>query len=179
MLHKPAKLHPPQTTFPAMLQPPQCSLHHACQAPQRLHLTLQCPMASCPGMATLTLAGLCVLWLPSTASSSGNHHKPAKPQPPQTTTCLALPQPPAQGPPHLVHNAESVFDLAVPHGMPRAGHSHTGRALCAVVAECCLLLWNSPPQTGKTATPENHPPGPAAAPNAGPFMPTSHCRGCI
>ena len=36
--------------------------------------------------------------------------------------------------------AEAAFDLAVPHGMLRAGHSHTGRALCAVVAECCLLL---------------------------------------
>ena len=30
----------------------------------------------------------------------------------------------------LLHTAEAAFDLAVPHGMPRAGHSHTGRALC-------------------------------------------------
>ena len=45
-----------------------------------------------------------------------------------------------QAPPHLLHKAEAPFVLAVPHGMPRAGHSHAGRALWAMVDECCLLL---------------------------------------
>ena len=76
------------------------------------------------------------------------------PQPPQTTPCTAaLPSPPVQAPPLLLHTAEATFDLAVPHGMPRAGHSHTGRALCAVVAECCLLLWTAP-QTQQQRYPE-------------------------
>ena len=140
-------------------------------------MTLQCPMA-CPGLATHALAGLCALWLPSAASSSGTLPKPGKNAPPQTTCTAPLPQPPVQAPPPLLHTAEAAFDLAVPHGMPRAGHSHTGRALCAVVAECCLLLWKSP-QTGKTATPTNHLPGPAAAPSAGPTTPAAHSRGCI
>jgi len=47
---------------------------------------------------------------------------------------------------------KAAFDLAVALNVARAGHPHTGRALCAVVAECCLLLWTAP-QTGKTATP--------------------------
>ena len=63
----------------------------------------------------------------------------AKPQPPQTTS-TAWPQQPVQAPPHLLHTAEAALDLAVPHGMPRAGHSHNGRPLCAVVAEHCLLI---------------------------------------
>ena len=46
------------------------------------HLTLQYSIA-CPGLATRTLAGLCALWLPSTASSSGNLNQPAKPLPQQ------------------------------------------------------------------------------------------------
>ena len=57
----------------------------------------------------------------------------------QTTTCPALPQPPVQAPPDdLLTTAQGPFDLAVAQGMPRAGHSHTGRALCAVVAEHSL-----------------------------------------
>ena len=52
------------------------------------------------------------------------------------TTCPALPQPPVQAPPHLLHTSESKLDLAVPHRTPRAGHSHTARALCAAVAAC-------------------------------------------
>ena len=139
-----------------------CRLLIASCTLQRLYLTLQCSMA-CPGLATRTLAELCALCLPSAASSSGNNlHKPAKPQPPQTTR-PALPQPLVQAPPILLHRTAGVFDLAVPHGMPSAGHSHTGRALCAVVAECCLLLWK-PPQSGKTATPTNHLPSLATAP---------------
>ena len=123
---------------------------------------------ACPGLATHTLAGLCALWLPVAASSSGNiHHKLAKPQPPQTIR-PALPQPPAQAPSLLLHSAESAFDLAVPHGMPRAGHSHTGRALCAVVAECCLLLWKSPlsakPQPPQTTCRAALPQPPVQAP---------------
>ena len=154
---------------------PQCRPVHNCCLPQRLHLILQYPMA-CPGLATHTLAGLCTLCLPSAASSSGNLHKPAKLQPPRTT-CPALPQPPV-APQHLLHTADAVFNLAVPHGMPRAGHSLTGRALCAVVAECCILLWK-PSQNSRTAPPTNHPPSRAAAPSAGPVTPTAHCKNCI
>ena len=47
----------------------QCRPHSACCTLQRLHLTLQCPMA-CPGLANDTPAGLCVPWLPSGASTS-------------------------------------------------------------------------------------------------------------
>ena len=88
--------------------------------------------------------------------------------------------PSAGSPPHLLHTAEAASDFGVPNYMPRrTGHSHTGRALCAVVAECCLLLWK-PPQTGKTATPTNHLlPSPGAAPSAGSTTPAEHCRGCI
>ena len=89
---------------------------------------------ACPGLATHTLAGLCVLWLPSKASSNEQLKKMAKPHP-----CPALPQPPEQAQPHLLHIAEAVFDLAVPHGMFRAGHTHTGRALCTVAGKQHLL----------------------------------------
>ena len=156
---------------------PQCRPHHTCCKLQRLHLILQCPV-TCPGLATYTLAGLCSLWLPSAASSSGNLNNPAKPQNPQTT-CPALPQPPVQAPPYLASTAEAAFDLTVPHKITGAGHSHTGRTLCAVVTECCLLLWKSP-QTGTTASPTNHLPSrPAAALSAGSTTPSRHCRGCI
>ena len=63
-----------------------------------------------------------------------------KPEATQTTCTAALRQPPVQAPPDLLTTAQGAFDLAVAKDMPRAGHSHTGRALCAVVAECCLLL---------------------------------------
>ena len=209
-------------------------------------MTLQCPMA-CPGLATLTLAGLCALWLPSAASSCGNLHTPAKPptnhlpspaaapsaspttpalrcrdyiwpcsapwyaqgwplthwqgsvgngcqllpppleisthrqnRNPHKTTCPALPQPPVQAPTDLLHTSEVAFDLAVPHGMPRASYSHTGRAQCAMSAECCLLLLWKSPHTGKTAPPTYHLPSPAAAPSsADPTTSSAHCRGCI
>ena len=131
----------------------------------------------CPGLATHTLAGLCALWLVIAASSSGNFHKPAKPHPQQTTCTAPLPLPPVQAPSHLLHIVETAFDLAVPHGMSRAGHPRTGRALCAVVAECCLLLWNSP--RAKLQPPTSHLPGPAAGPSAGPTTPAAHSRGCI
>ena len=143
----------------------QCTLHHTCCTLQRLHLTLQRPIA-CPGLATHTLAGLCALWLRNAASSSGNLHKAGKPQPPQTTCCPALQQTPVQAPPHLLSTVEASFDHIVFGGMPRAYYSHTGRALCDVVAECCLLFWKSP-QTGKTAPHINHLPSPATALNAG------------
>ena len=113
-----------------------------CCTLQRLHLTLQWPMA-CSGLATHKLARICEPWLPNAASSTGNLHKPAKPQPPQTT-CPALPQPPVQSRPHLMHTIDAEFDLAVAHSICRAGHSHTNGVMCAVVAECCLLLEKSP-----------------------------------
>ena len=61
-----------------------------------------------------------------------------KPEEASQTTCTALPQPPVQAPPDLLTTAQGAFDLAVAQGMPRAGHSHTGGALCAVVAEHSL-----------------------------------------
>ena len=121
----------------------QCRLHCSCCIPQRVHLTWQWSMA-CPGLATHTLVGLCALWLASAASSSGNLHKPGKTQPPQNTCGPALWQPPVPAQPHLLRPAKPAFDPTVPHGRPRAGHSHTGRALYAVVAECYLLVWKSP-----------------------------------
>ena len=155
-----------------------CRLQHICCALQWLHLTLQWPMA-CSGQAIHALAGLCALWLASGASTDAKVQHSAKPQPPQST-CPARPQHTVQAPPQLLHTAEAAFDLEVALCMPRAGHSHTGRALCAVVVECCLLLWNSPQQTGKTASPTNHlPPTPAAVPSAGSTTPAAHCRGCM
>ena len=115
----------------------QCSLYHTCCTLQSLSFSLQCPMA-CPGLATHTLGGpLCAQWLPSTASIAEQLQILAKPQPSQTT-CTGLPQHPVQAPPNLLSTAEAAFDLPVAHGMPRAGYTHTGRALCAVVAEHSL-----------------------------------------
>ena len=95
---------------------------------------------ACPGLATHTLAGLCAQWLLSSTSSPENLHKSSTPQPPQIT-CPAKPRYPVEAPSHLLYSADAAFDLEVHHGIPRAGHSHTGRALCAVVADCCLLLY--------------------------------------
>ncbi len=126
-LHKPAKPRPQQTTCPSLPQPPVQApllLLHTAEAA----FDLAVPQA-CQGLANLTLARLCALWLPSAASSSETLHKQVKPQPPQTT-CTALPQPPVPTPPHLLRPATPTFDLSVHHhGMPRAGPSHTGRAL--------------------------------------------------
>ena len=154
---------------------PQCRPHQSCGTQQSLHLTLQCPTEG-PGLATHTLAGLCALWLPS-AWSSGQLHKPVKPQPAQAT-CPARPQAPVQAPPRLQHIAEATFEPAVPHDMPRAGHSHTARALCAVVAEQRLHIYKTL-ASSKTTTPTSHLPGPAAGPSAGPTTPDAHSRGCI
>ena len=54
------------------------------------------------------------------------------------TTCTAVPQPPVQDLSDLLVTKQGAFDLAVAQGMPRAGHSHTGGALCAGVAEQSL-----------------------------------------
>ena len=116
----------------------QYKLHRTCCTLQSLHLTLQWPMA-CPGLAAHTLAGLCVLWLPSGASFTEKLEKAAKPQPAPQTTCPALRQHPASTQPHLLRTAESAFDLAVAQDIPRAGHTHIGRAVCAVVGEQRLL----------------------------------------
>ena len=114
---------------------------------------MQCPMA-CPGLATHTLAGLCALWLPSGAYLAEKLQKAAKPHQPPQTTCPARQQHPVQAPPLLLHTTETAFDLAVSHGIPRAGHSHTGRAVCPVVAEQRLLSRKThkaaKPQTPKT-----------------------------
>ena len=163
---------PPSRPAAALTSGPTKPAAHSRGCP----LTLQCTMA-CPGLTTCTLAGLSALWLPSAASSLGNLHKPAKPQPPQST-CPALPQHPVQAPPRLADTAEAAVDFAVLHGMLRASHSHSSRAQCPVVAECCLLLWKSP-QTGDTPPPTNHLHSPAAGPSAGPTKPAAHSRGCI
>ena len=63
------QIHNPHKTLAWPCHSPWCQTIQNCCTLQRLHLTLQCPTA-CPGLATHTLAGLCVLWLPSAASSS-------------------------------------------------------------------------------------------------------------
>ena len=85
----------------------QCRLHQTCCTQQRLHLTLQWPM-TCPRLATHTLAGLCALWLSSSASTSGKLQRPAKPHTPKHH----LPSPSQhtlQDPPHLLHTAIIAF----------------------------------------------------------------------
>ena len=155
----------------------QCRLCHTCCTLQRLHLILQCPVA-CPGLATHTLAGLCVLCLLSSDSTtSGKLQHSVTPHDPQTT-CPAKPQYPVQAPPYLLHTAGAAFELAVAHGMPMAGHSPIGRALCAVVAEWCLHNTCNTLAFSKTTIPTNHLPSPAAAPSAGSTTPAAHCRGC-
>jgi len=62
--------------------------------------------------------------------------------------------------------------------MPRAGQSHSGRALCTVVAEWRLHSWKTP-AFSKTATPTNHLPSLTTAPSAGSTTPGAHCSGCI
>ena len=53
----------------------------------------------------------------------------------QEASCRAVPQPPVQAPPDPLTTAQGEFDLAVAQDIRRAGHSHTGGDLCAVVAE--------------------------------------------
>ena len=106
-------------------------------------------------VTTRTLAGLCALWLPRGASTSGNKLlQSAKLQPPSTTYPARPPQRPVQGPQHLLHTVEAAFELALIHVMSRAGYSHTSRALCPVVVEQRLHICKSlasakphPPQT--------------------------------
>ena len=152
------------------------NFQHTCQPLQALSLTKQQSMA-CPGLAIHKMAELCVLWLPNGTSSLGNLLHSAKPHPPQSTFPAQL-QPQVQAPPHLLHTAEAAFDLALTHGIPKAGHSHAGGTLCTVVAKCHLLLWKSP-QTRKIATHKKYLPSPAAAPSASPTTPAKHSRGCI
>ena len=150
---------------------PQCRFSRTCCILQRVHLTLKCPMV-CPGLATHTLAGPCAMCLPSAASSSGTlPHTPPKLQPPQTT-CSALPQPPVQDKLHLLRTAEAAFDLAVPHGMLRADHSHTGRVVrldCQVMPPSLEISTNqqncNPPQ-------KNQLPSAPAAPSSSSTTPS-------
>jgi len=84
------------------------------------------------GGHSLTGRALCAVVAEQHLHICGKLQYLAKPQPPQTTY-PARPQHPVQALPHLLHTVEPAFDLAVAQGMPGAGHSHTGRALCAVV----------------------------------------------
>ena len=141
-LQETAKPQPPQTTCPDRLRHPmhapylllnpEFTFDHAVPhgIPRAVHKRT--------GRA---LYKFCLLG--GASSTIKLQQKAAKPQPPQTT-CPDLLQHPVQASPHLLHTVEAAFDLAVANGMPRAGHSHTGRALCTVVAECCLLHWKSP-----------------------------------
>ena len=82
-------------------------------------------------------------------SSSGVFTKPmVKPQPPQTNCPALLPQHPAQAQPHLFHARKTAFYLAVAYGKPRTGHSHTGKALCAVVGTMGFV--NTPDHEGRS-----------------------------
>ena len=111
----------------------QCRLHNTCYILERLNLTLQCTMTY-PGPATHTLAELCAQWWPSGVPQLENSSIQQNHNPPQITS-PALPQHPVQASPRLLHTAEASLDLAVGNGTPRAGHPHTGRCLCGVVAE--------------------------------------------
>ena len=121
--HNPHK--PPAQPCPS----PQCSLHHTYCTLERLNLTLQwpitCPRAGQPhtGRALCAVVTECCLLLWKFPQTGKPH--------PQRTTCTAppLPQLPVQAPQLLLHAAEAAFDLAVPHGMPRAGHSPQDVAL--------------------------------------------------
>ena len=104
----------------------------------------------------------------STNRQNRNPHKPHA-QPYRNPQCR--PHTPAA-------NSRGCIYLAMPHGMPRAGHSHTDRALCAVVAERCLHIWKTS-AFSKTVTPTSHLHSPAAAPSAGSTKPAAHCTGCI
>ena len=95
---------------------------------------------ACLGLATHPLSGLYAQCLLSTAYITEKLKNLAQSQFKQTT-CPALPQHPVQAPPSLLRTAETAFHLAAAHGMPRAGHSHTGIALCTVVAKRRLQNW--------------------------------------
>ena len=151
-----------------------CRPLHAYLKMQRLQLTLQYPTA-CPGLATHTLAGLCALWFPSAASSSGNLHEPAKPQPPpQTITFPALLQPPVQAPLEIFTKA-----LQCPMACPGLD-IHTLAGLCVLWLLSAASSSTKSPLTDKIAPPTNHLHStPAAAPSAGRFTTAAHCSGCI
>ena len=128
---------------------------------------------ACPGLAIHTLAGLCALLLPSSISTSVKDPHSAKPHP-HILPAQAGRSTPVQAPPDLLHTAETAFDLAVAYGMSRAIHSHTSRALCAVVAEQRLNDWKTP-AFSTTAPPTNDLPSPAAEPSEGSTRPAAHC----
>ena len=155
--------HPHEPPVQHPCRSPQCRAHHTCCTQQRLHSTLQSPTA-CPGLATHTLARLCALWLVSGASTAAKLQHSAIPQPPQTT-CLARPQRPVlQAPPHLLHTAESAFDLTVADSIPRSG-THTLAGLCAlwlpsgasIPGKLHHLVKPQPQQTTCLALPQQNP----------------------
>ena len=95
---------------------------------------MQWPRAG-PGLATHILAGLCAQWITSTASITEGLLNVTKPEEASQTSCTAVAHSPVKALSDLLTTVQGAFSLAVIQGMPRAGHSHTGGALCAVVAE--------------------------------------------
>ena len=98
---------------------------------------------ACSRLATNTLAGLCALWLLSSAPSSGKLPTTCKTAY-LTTHLPSMPQHLLLALQRLYQTAEAQFLLSVSHSMPsRGSHAPTGRALYAVVGEQCLLLWKT------------------------------------
>ena len=136
-LQKPAKPQPPRTTCTALPQPPvQAPLHllHTAEAALDLAMPYGMPRTSHLhiGRALRTVVAERRLLHLKTQESSKTRN-------PHKTTCPARLQPPVRAPPRLLYVIEPAFELAVACGMLRAGHSHTGRALCTVVAGRRLL----------------------------------------
>ena len=129
-LQKAAKPQPPQTTRPALPEypvqaPPQ--LLHTGRTAFDLSVHRLMARARYPhtGRALCTLVDERCLHgckTPAFSKTTAPH-----------TTCSAWPQHPVQAPANPLCDAVATFDLAVAHGMPRAAHSHTCRALCAAV----------------------------------------------
>ena len=173
--HSAKPQQPPHITCPSRPHPVQAppNLLHAAETAVELAVAHGIPRAGLH-----TLAGLCALRLLSSASTTGKLKHSAKPHATETTY-PALLQQPLQGPPHLLRTLEAAFALAVAHGMPRAGHSYTGRYLCTVAAKQCLHRWKLPAFSKPTPPTNPRPSSPAVGPRAGSATPDANCRGCI
>ena len=98
---------------------------------------------ACPGLATHRWQG-CMHCGCRVAPQRLENFSTQQKCTPQCTTCPAWwPHLSVQAPPYLLHTAEAAFDHALACCMPRAGQSHTGRALCTVAAERHLCIWKT------------------------------------